>query len=528
MRDLVEFSKDKDILFSVGLPIRSDKKLYNAVILIKEGDIQHIEVKKSLKNSERGIFSGDGDCTIDDDGLYADTQLSRVIDISGIKIGVSVGEEELNNIPRSLELKLFGADIILNPSAFERYIGSKESIEERVKFLSKNVIYVHASAGLGESSTDFVYADTKLIGVDGEIWKGDEYTYLAEIEPSDELVSFNKFTKEDIKVNKFPYLPVDEYSYAYMTEAIEIGALGLLKRMEAVGTERTFLGLSGGLDSTMVLLIINKSYELGGFDKKNIFVYTMPAFGTSDRTKSNAYKLAKSLGLELREINISDSVKAHLTDIGHDGKTADTAYENAQARMRTQVLFDLANMYGGLVVGTGDLSESMQGFATFNGDHISNYSVNASLTKTELRYIVKSYAHFTDNKDLADVLTDILATPISPELKSEDKGVISQKTEEIIGPYELIDFFIYQHLTYHKSAKEILADATNAFIDKYDKETIKKWLISYFKRFTNSQFKRATAVDGPSITGRSYSPRVGFKIPSDMSFSLYLEGLDEE
>lgn len=329
-------------------------------------------------------------------------------------------------------------------------------------------------------------------------------------------------------MEKFPYLPQEDYSKDYLEDALEIQALGLIQRMKAIGTEKTYLGVSGGIDSTAALLAMNKAYEIAGFDKEKIGAYTMPAFGTSDRTKSNAYLLCQALGIELKEINISKSVTAHLKDIGHDRKTPDLAYENAQARMRTQVLFNLSNMGGGLVVGTGDLSENMQGFATYNGDHMSSYSLNASLMKTELRYLIKSYAHFTVNEDLKNVLTDILDTPVSPELVSEKKGEITQKTEDIIGPYELLDFFIYQHLTYHKSAKEILTEATYAFEGAYDKETIKYWLKSYFKRFAQSQFKRSTAVDGPNVTGRSFSPRLGFKIPSDMASDLYLGDLDEK
>ena len=309
---------------------------------------------------------------------------------------------------------------------------------------------------------------------------------------------------------------------------MDIQALGLIQRMKAVGTEKVFLGVSGGIDSTAALLAIVRAYEIAGFDKAKIGAYTMPAFGTSDRTKSNAYKLCQALGIDLKEINISKSVTAHLKDIGHDGLTPDLAYENAQARMRTQVLFNLSNMDGGIVVGTGDLSENMQGFATYNGDHMSSYSLNASLMKTELRYMIKSCAHFTDNEELKEVLSDILATPVSPELVSEKAGEITQKTEDIIGPYELLDFFIYQHLTYHKSAKDILSDAIYAFEGAYDRETIKYWLKSYFKRFAQSQFKRSTAVDGPNVTGRSFSPRLGFKIPSDMASDLYLGDLDEK
>ena len=527
LRDLVEFSKNFDLAFTIGLPIKTKFGIYNAVALIKGGDLLGLVTKSELKNYEKSIFSDKPQGTFKAFDYELDYE-PFVNFVSGLKIGISVGEDDNASYPKAFDLKKMGADIILNPSAFTRTISSDDDLRKDIEYLSKDLIYVNASSGPGESSTDFVYSGTKILAKDGEILEGDTGIFLMNIQEIEYEPNFHNFTEEKIDVEKFPYLPKEEFSYEFMKEALEIGALSLIKRLEAIGADRVFLGLSGGIDSTMALLFINKAYELAGLDKDKIGLYTMPAFGTSDRTKSNAYKLAKSLGLDLKEINISKSVSAHLADIGHDGITADTAYENAQARMRTQVLFNLANMYGGLVIGTGDLSECMQGFATYNGDHMSNYSLNASLMKTELRYIIKSYAHFTDNKDLAEVLTDILATPVSPELKSEDKGEISQKTEEIIGPYELIDFFIYEHLTYHKKAKEILANAIIAFADKYDEKTIKKWLISYFKRFTASQFKRSCAVDGPNITGRSFSPRAGFRIASDMSAKMYLEDLADE
>ena len=323
-------------------------------------------------------------------------------------------------------------------------------------------------------------------------------------------------------------MPDYEKSEAYVNDVLDIGATGLTTRMKHIGIKDVFLGVSGGLDSTMVLLTLVHAYKKEGWDLSNIHAYTMPAFGTSDRTKSNAYKLCQALGLELEEINISEAVSIHLRNIGHDGKTSDIAYENAQARERTQVLFDLANMGNGIVIGTGDLSENMQGFATYNGDHMSNYSPNATLMKTEIRYIVGAVAEKTDNIKLKDVLTDILDTPISPELVNENSEEISQKTEDIIGPYELIDFLIYHHMTKHTRPSEILEDAYSAFEDTYDKETIRKWLISYYKRFTSSQFKRSASVDGPNITGRSFSPRAGFKIPSDMAYAAYIEELDEK
>lgn len=528
LEELIAYSKDKDIFFIVGLPVKKDKKIYNVVIPIKSGDALGLVVKENLKTYEKTIFSTDYEGALTFGEHFVDNNGEFPIYVGGLYIGISIGEDETGNMPKSLNLKERKSDIILNPSAIPRHIGSIKKLRDDITYLSKDIIYVHTPACFGESSTDFVYEDKSIIAENGEILASDTGIFSLEVEDEFHYTNFNNFTDEAYHVEKFPYLPTAEYSKDYLEDALEIQALGLIQRMKAIGTEKVFLGVSGGIDSTASLLAINKAYEIAGFDKEKIGAYTMPAFGTSDRTKSNAYKLCQALGIELKEINISKSVTAHLKDIGHDGVTPDLAYENAQARMRTQVLFNLSNMGGGLVVGTGDLSENMQGFATYNGDHMSSYSLNASLMKTELRYMIKSYAHFTDNDKLKEVLNDILATPVSPELVSEKAGEITQKTEDIIGPYELLDFFIYQHLTYHKSAKEILTDATYAFRDTYDRETIKYWLKSYFKRFTQSQFKRSTAVDGPDVTGRSFSPRLGFKIPSDMGSEIYLGNLDEK
>ena len=528
LKDLLNFSKDKDLVFTVGLPIKKNGKLFNTEILIKSGDALGLVVKNNLKTYEKTIFSNDYDLAITIGEHFLDNNGNYPIYVGGLYLGITIGEDEKENIPKSLNLKEQNADIILNPSAFPRHIGTFNKLSEDISYLSKDIIYVYTPACLGESSTDFVYEDKSIIAENGEILEGGTGVFSLELEDEFHYTNFNNFTDEPYRIERFPYLPKADYSKDYLEDALEIQALGLIQRIKAVGTEKVFLGVSGGIDSTATLLAINKAYEIAGFDKAKIGAYTMPAFGTSDRTKSNAYKLCQALGIELKEINISKSVTAHLKDIGHDGKTPDLAYENAQARMRTQVLFDLSNMGGGLVVGTGDLSENMQGFATYNGDHMSSYSLNASLMKTELRYMIKSCAHFTDNEKLKEVLSDILDTPVSPELVSEKAGEITQKTEDIIGPYELLDFFIYQHLTYHKSAKDILSDAIYAFEGAYDRETIKYWLKSYFKRFAQSQFKRSTAVDGPNVTGRSFSPRLGFKIPSDMASDLYLGDLDEK
>ena len=534
--EIIKFSKGYNILFSVGFPLQYNKKIYNAIALIMDGYLVDLYTKRNLGLTEKNVFASD---IADGEGIeflggWYDVNPSST-SISQLNIGVSIGEDDLMNIPRSLTYKSDIANcpqIILNPTAEYKMALNEEETLNRVRFLSKDVTYVYTSQGRGESTTDFVYGGLNIIAEDGKVEKiicNDQIDYVNRyrIYTDQELLHFDKF-EENITREKFPYLPIYEQRDDYVRDVLDIGASALLTRMQKIGVKSVFLGVSGGLDSTMALIFLVHAYKKAGYDLSGINCYTMPAFGTSDRTKSNAYLLCEALGLELKEINITEAVKIHLRDIGHDGLTPDTAYENAQARERTQILFDLANMHNGIVIGTGDLSESMQGFATFNGDQMSNYSLNASLTKTEIRYVVGAIAETTENLKLKAVLNDILDTPISPELISEDKKEISQKTEDIIGPYELIDFFIYEHLTYHLPADEILEDAISAFEDKYDKKTIKKWLISYFKRFTASQFKRSTAVDGPNITGRSFSPRAGFKIPSDLGNEGYLEKLDEK
>lgn len=534
--ELKEFSKGYNILFSVGFPLQHNRKIYNAIALIMDGYLVDLYTKKNLSIIEKNVFSND---MPDGDGIQFIGDWYEInpssTSISQLNIGVSIGEDEMMGIPRSLTYKSDIANcpqIILNPTAEYKIALNEDEVLNRVRFVSKDVTYIYTSQGRGESSTDFVYGGLNIIAEDGKVEKvicNDQIDYVNRynLYIDQELLHFDKF-EENITREKFPYLPIYEKRDDYVKDILDIGASAVLTRMQKIGVKKVFLGVSGGLDSTMALLFLVHAYKKADYNLSGINCYTMPAFGTSDRTKSNAYLLCEALGLELKEINITEAVKIHLKDIGHDGITPDTAYENAQARERTQILFDLANMHNGIVIGTGDLSEAMQGFATYNGDQMSNYSLNASLTKTEIRYVIGTIAETTENKKLKAVLEDILDTPISPELIREDSKEISQKTEDIIGPYELIDFFIYEHLTYHLPAEEILEDAISAFANKYDKETIKKWLVSYFKRFTKSQFKRSASVDGPNITGRSFSPRTGFKIPSDMGSEGYLENLNEK
>lgn len=529
--DLKKFSKDVDTLFSVGLPVKEGNKIIDMVFLLKDGDIIGGFFKDNFKDHEKYVFDIPEDEFISVKDDYVCLYNKSFVEIDGVKIALSIGENEDKIISDSQISKSKNSiDIVLNPSAKIRYIGSKKEIEDKIKFLSKDTIYLFSSTGLGESSTDFVYEGLNIIGQNGQIIKCDrdkEVDFIFPFEINKEIFSEGNHFKNEttlVKIDKYPYILKDKE--IYVNDAFDIATRALIQRMKAISCKKVILGLSGGIDSTMALLFIVESFKKMNLPKENILLYTMPAFGTSKRTKSNAFKLAEAFELKLNEIVIKDAVKIHLKDIGHDGKTQDIAYENAQARERTQILFDIGNMENALVIGTGDKSEISQGFATYNGDHMASYSVNASLTKTELRYIVSYLVENTENQKLKEVLDDILKTPISPELKNESEDKISQKTEDIIGPYELIDFFTYEFLE-NSAVEEIYEKAKVAFKDNYDKKTIKKWLKSFYKRLASSQFKRSVSVDGPALSKKSFSPRRGYLLPSDMSSEIFIERIEK-
>lgn len=533
--ELKEFSKDFKVLFSLGLPFKDEDKIYNMVFLIKEGEIIGASSKNNLKDHEKYIFNIlDKDLKYERDLVYIKDEAVFIpnkspIKLSGINIVLSIGENEEKTIADSLYAKnKEKIDIVLNPCAKIRYMGSFGDIKKKVKFLSSDTCYMMASSGLGESSTDFVYEGLALISENGEIknlkrdGKADHIIRLDVDKINDGKLSFN-FNSSIESLDKYPYIKDEDQ---LVKDSFDIITKGLIQRMDAINSKKVVLGLSGGLDSTMALLFLVRAFEKMDLPLENILLYTMPAFGTSDRTKSNAFKLAKAFNIKIKEIVINEAVKVHFKDIGHDGKTQDIAYENSQARERTQILFDKANMENALVIGTGDKSEISQGFATYNGDHMSSYALNASLTKTELRFIVANIIKRTENKLLKEVLDDILKTPISPELINENEKDISQKTEDIIGPYELIDFFIYE-FSQNEKIEEIFLKASLAFKDEYNKETIKKWLKSFYKRLMQSQFKRSASVDYPNTRKSSFSPRRGFVLPSDMSYQIFMERIDK-
>ena len=342
-----------------------------------------------------------------------------------------------------------------------------------------------------------------------------------------------EFEENNGEVNRFfdphPFVPSDlQARDKRCDEILNIQALGLKKRIEHIGTKNVVIGISGGLDSTQALIVANKAFELAGLDKKGIICVTMPCFGTTDRTYNNAVELTKALGATLIEVNIKKAVKQHFSDIGHDESVKDLTYENSQARERTQILMDMASKYRGFVVGTGDLSELALGWATYNGDHMSMYGVNNSIPKTLIKYLIKYFADTTSDSNLKEILYDILDTPVSPELLPPDEnGNIAQITEDVVGPYELHDFFLYNMMRLSFEPKKIFYIANIAFKDKYDKKTIYKWLRNYYWRFFSQQFKRSCLPDGPKVGSVSLSPRGDWRMPSDAVSKLWLAQMDE-
>lgn len=385
-------------------------------------------------------------------------------------------------------------------------------------------IYVYSASPYGESTTDYYYSNEKTILLNGDIiahsgtFEDDEEIVAVvntALVDKDEFVDdnfniiFNKNHVEEYKVEKYPYLREASYQ-----DIIEAQFRALVVRMEAINCDKLILGISGGLDSTLALIVASEAMKYLGYPSENIITVSMPGFGTSSRTKNNSYKLMELFLTTIQECNICEVVSKHLNLIGHDGKTADTVFENAQARERTQILMDLANKYNGIVIGTGDLSEIALGFATFNGDHMSNYAVNASIPKTLMREVIRYY--YEKHPMFKDVLSDIIDTPVSPELLPNEEDTSVQKTEEIVGPYELHDFFIYYHVKYKIGREDILTMAYAAFKDVYAKDVIEKWLNVFYKRFFKNQFKRNCSVDGPKVTEISLSPREGHRFPSDV------------
>jgi NAD+ synthase (glutamine-hydrolysing) len=566
INEICEYSFDKDILILVGAPLEYNSSLFNCAFVIFGGKILGIVPKSFIPNytefyEKRWFTEG-----LNTKNLYIDMPFKEhipfgtdlIFKFKDFKIGVEICEDLWTTIPPSSYLSLKGANILCNLSASNELVSKADYRRDLIKNQSARCMssYIYASCGVFESTTDVVFSGHLLISENGSVLKeNDRFQRNNEIISSiidiDKLnaerlrnISFrdsSSYINYDIReisfafkeniisnfdrfVDPLPFVPSNEKARdARCKEIFSIQASGLAKRLSHTGSKKAIIGISGGLDSTLALLVIIKTFDLLKIDRKNIVTITMPGFGTTDRTYNNALTLCKELGTDLREINIKDACLLHFKDIGHPVENHDVTYENVQARERTQILMDLANKERGLLIGTGDLSELALGWCTYNGDHMSMYGVNCSIPKTLVRYLVQYVAEHESDKIVCETLLDILNTPVSPELLPKDaKGEIAQKTEDIVGPYELHDFFLYYFIRQGAPYNKIEFLANVAFKDKYDSETINKWLQKFITRFFTQQFKRSALPDGPKVGTISLSPRGDFRMPSDASYDSFL------
>ena len=565
LEHILEETAGLDMVTALGLPVRCkwDGKLYNCAAVIKSGEILGLVPKTHIPNygefyEQRWFASGAGvETSVDLCGeriLLADNHTFACINIPNLVIGVEICEDLWAVEPPSAALARSGATLILNLSASDELAGKAGYRRSLVAGQSGRLVcgYVYADAGEGESSTSLVFAGHNMIAENGALLAEDRFAdglVVSEIDVDKltyerrRMTTFTKKQDADIwrgdfflspeetvltrPVSPMPFVPSAAADRAERCdEILRIAALGLKKRLEHTRAASAVIGLSGGLDSTLAILITVMAFDLLGRDHRDIIAVTMPCFGTTARTKSNAEVLAEELGTTLKVIDIGAAVRQHFADIGHDMDDHSVTFENAQARERTQVLMDVANQHGGLVIGTGDLSELALGWATYNGDHMSMYGVNGSIPKTLIRYLV---AFVADDKGgrLAQVLRDILDTPVSPELLPPKDGEIAQKTEDLVGPYELHDFFLYYAIRWGFPPRKVFRLAQYALGDRYDRATLLKWLNNFYRRFFAQQFKRSCLPDGPKVGSLTLSPRGDWRMPSDAVASLWLKELEE-
>ena len=565
---LLDFTRKLDIIAIVGLPVVVNGLLFNCAAVIQSGTLLGIIPKVYLPNYgefyEKRWFASSQDLNPTEiyfagSPVLVSAEPQVFVTRDGVKFGIEICEDVWAPTPPSNNLALAGADIIFNLSASDELIGKHAYLKSLLAQQSARMIsgYVYASCGFGESTQDVVYGGNAIIFENGRLLEeGDRFSLqpqlkMAQIDiealhverrtnttfinaqrgASARIISCKQTTTRDFKlyrkVNPYPFIPTTDDMQSSCEEILNIQVMGLVKRLYHIHGQKAVIGISGGLDSTLALLVAVKAFDKLGLDRKGIVGITMPGFGTTDRTYNNAIKLMQTLGVTIREISIAAAVTQHFSDINHDASIHDITYENSQARERTQILMDVANQENAIVVGTGDLSELALGWATYNGDHMSMYGVNAGVPKTLIRYLVSYVA----GEMATETLLDIVDTPISPELiPADENGNIKQKTEDLVGPYELHDFFIYYFLRYGFSPRKIFLLAKRAFCtatdDKpalYDEETVKKWLTTFCRRFFNQQFKRSCLPDGPKVGSVSLSPRGDWRMPSDASSALWLQ-----
>ena len=562
--EIAENTNDKDMLVFVGAPLEVNGKLYNVAAAMNQGEIIGFTTKTFLPNygefyEMRQFTPGPQtvrEITFEGKKIPFGPQiLFQAEGMEELVVAAEICEDVWSPVPPSIQAALEGATVIVNCSASDETIGKDTYRRALISGQSARLIsgYIYANAGEGESTTDLVFGGHNIIAENGTILK-ESSRYVNEIiyseidlqritgerrknttfQPLDEetLVRVS-FTIEETKTfltrtfPKKPFVPSDEQTRAQRCEEIlTIQAMGLKKRLAHTNARTAVVGISGGLDSTLALLVTARAFDMLGRDKKDIIAVTMPCFGTTDRTYQNACEMSKKVGATLIEVPIADAVNVHFRDIGHDPEDHSVTYENCQARERTQVLMDIANKTWGMVIGTGDLSELALGWATYNGDHMSMYGVNASVPKTLVRHLVKYAADDTKDEALKNVLYDVLDTPVSPELLPPKDGDIAQKTEDLVGPYELHDFFLYFMLRFGYEPSKIFRIACMTFDGEYDKETIFKWLETFCRRFFSQQFKRSCLPDGPKVGTVALSPRGDWRMPSDACVAVWMRDLE--
>ena len=564
--EIAEHTKNLDALVFVGVPIAVGGELYNVAAALNHGNILGFTTKSFLPNygefyemrqfrpgpkkAEKILFGGK-EIPFGPQLLFVENQMANLI------VSAEICEDVWSPVPPSIEAAREGATVIVNCSASDETIGKASYREALISGQSARLIsgYIYANAGEGESTTDLVFGGHNLIAENGTILaeakrfsNGIIYTEFDVQKIANERRKNTTFTEtqehvlpripfgleqtETILTRTFPsrpFVPRDDQERAKRCEEIlTIQAMGLKKRLAHTHAKSAVVGISGGLDSTLALLVTAKAFDALGLERSGITAVTMPCFGTTDRTYQNACKMSLKVGATLREVRIGDAVMQHFKDIGHDPQDHSVTYENSQARERTQVLMDIANQTGGLVIGTGDMSELALGWATYNGDHMSMYGVNASVPKTLVRHLVHYYADTCEDPWLKEVLYDVLDTPVSPELLPPKDGEIAQKTEDLVGPYELHDFFLYYFLRMGYEPGKIYRIAKLSFAREYDDETIYKWLRTFCWRFFSQQFKRSCLPDGPKVGTVALSPRGDWRMPSDACVALWIQNLEKE
>ncbi len=566
---LLDFTRKLDIIVVVGLPVRIGSLLYNCAAVVQHGCLLGLVAKTYLPNYnefyEKRWFASSTDLQPQEIYLAgspvrvsAEPQVFRTCD--GACFGIEICEDVWAPLPPSNNLALAGADIILNLSASDELIGKHDYLLSLLAQQSARMMcgYVYSSCGFGESTQDVVYGGNALIFENGKLLsqaarfsmepqlriqqidverlraeRQNNTTFrTAQDGAAAAIVECKPVAPRDFEllrqVNPHPFIPSGEQMSRSCEEILDIQTMALVKRLQHTHCDKAVIGISGGLDSTLALLVVVRAFDRLGLSRKGIIGITMPGFGTTGRTHQNALLLMSSLGITQREISIAKAVTQHLQDIGHNMQVHDVTYENAQARERTQILMDVANQVGGMVIGTGDLSELALGWCTYNGDHMSMYCVNGGVPKTLVQYLVRYVASLPAFASQHDTLLDVVDTPISPELTPADaEGNIQQKTEDLVGPYELHDFFLYYLMRFGFRPKKIFMLAQHAFADRYADDTIKKWLQTFCRRFFNQQFKRSCLPDGPKVGSVSISPRGDWRMPSDAASTLWLKECEE-